>query len=165
MGIDEKNEEIAKLQKQLEELPQTHESIAGKIRMEEEEKRKQLEEQIRKEEEAKRIEDASRIGAQEAELKAMQLKDEEIAKLQKQLEDLPNYQAYDDILQKIKTEEEEKRKQLEEQIRKEETEKRKQVEEDALKQIEEAARARAHDAELKAVEEKKRRDRTIAKTT
>merc|ERR1712151_380847 len=111
--------------------------------------RKQIEEDA-----LKKLEEATRTSALDAELKAAEAKDAEIAKLQKQLEELPNYQAYDEIMEKIKAEEEEKRKQLEEQIRKEEEDKRKQVEEDALKKIEEASRTGARDAELKAVEEK-----------
>merc|ERR1712048_571461 len=153
-------------QKQLEELPnyQAYDEIMEKIKAEEEEKRRQLEEQIRKEEEDKRkqleadalkkIEEATRTGAQDAGLKAVAEKDAEIAKLQKQLEELPNYQAHEDILEKIRVEEEEKRKLLEEQIRKEEEDKRKQIEEDALKKLEEATRTSALDAEAKAAEAK-----------
>merc|ERR1712187_515038 len=139
-AVEEKNAEIARLQKQLEELPnfQAYESIMEQIRAEEAEKRTQLEEQIRKEEEDKRrqmeedsmrkLEEASRKNDGDAELRAMQEKDAEIAKLQKQLEDLPNYQAYEEIMQKIRVEEEEKRKKLEEQIRKEEEDKRVRME-------------------------------------
>merc|ERR1712187_841931 len=102
----------------------------------------------------KKVEEASRTSARDAELKAVEEKNAEIARLQKQLEESPNFQASDSIMEQIRAEEAEKRAQLEEQIRKEEEEKRKQVEDEAVKKVEEASRTSARDAELKALEEK-----------